>query len=122
MGSISQPDTEAIDGLAEYLADRYTVRTLTVGLRPGRSDCTVEPRYAGHPIPYGLLVGPEGIAERGLEHARTAPAPHVLLTGPANRPSCWIRIVGGEGAQADPGKVLADTLAHFGLVEHLRVW
>lgn len=120
VGSRDKPDTEAIDRLAEHLADQHTVRTFTADLRPGRSDCTAEPHHAGFPIPYGILIGPEGLAEHGLEHAQQAPAPHVLLTGPPGRPSCWIRLPSATNDDhANPAEVLTDVLAHFGVLRHM---
>ncbi|MEN3356475.1 MAG: hypothetical protein V7637_457 [Mycobacteriales bacterium] len=122
VGCREVPDYDRLDRLAEHLASRPepTVRTMLVGLLAGRADCTVEARYTGQPVPYGLLVGPEGVAERGLAHARTAPAPHVLLCGPVDRPSCWCRLPGAPPTPAEPGGddpagTLRRVTVHFGL-------
>jgi hypothetical protein len=122
VGCREVPDYDRLDRLAEHLASLPApiVRSMLVGLAAGRADCTVEPRYTGQPVPYGLLVGPEGVAERGPEHARAAPAPHVLLCGPAHRPSCWCRLPGApptpaEPAGNDPTETLHRVTVHFGL-------
>jgi hypothetical protein len=122
VGCHEVPDYGRLDRLAEHLANlpAPTVQIMLVGLAPGRADCTVEPRFTGHPVPYGLLVGPEAVAVRGPEHARAAPAPHVLLCGPADRPSCWCRLPGGpptptEPAGNDPAQTLRLVNVHFGL-------
>jgi hypothetical protein len=122
VGCHDVPDYDQLDRLAEHLASlpTPTVRTLLAGLSPGRADCTIEPRYTGQSVPYGLLIGPEGVAERGPDHARAAPAPHVLLCGPAHRPSCWCRLPGAPPSPADPaGNDPTETLhrvaTHFGL-------
>jgi len=122
VGQRDVPDYDTLDRLAEHLAGVPVplVRTMLVGLAAGRPDCTVEPRYTGLPVPYGLLVGPEGVAGHGPEHARAAPAPHVLLCGPPLRPACWCRLPGGpvtpaEPAGNDPAGTLDQVLAHFGL-------
>jgi hypothetical protein len=125
VGSEQAPDLPAIDGLAVQLADAQsaTVRTMLATLRPGRSDATVGPVFTGWPVPYGVLIGPEPIAEHGAEHALAAPAPHVRLHGPLDRPSCWCRLVGpglsadnGKGTphDASPSQALANVLSHFG--------
>jgi hypothetical protein len=111
-GSADGPDTGAVDRLAADLADRYDVRTMIATLHPGRADATVAPRYLGTPLPYGLLLGPEGVQERGTEHALAAPAPSAEIVGTPRNPSVWF---GLTSPHADAGAVLADVLAHFGL-------
>lgn len=92
VGGAAPPDSAALDTLAARLAERHPVRTLLVGLRPGRSDAT---RAAGaHPpvLPRGLLVGAEGVAERTVEGALRTPGQRVELVGRPARPSCWVRL------------------------------
>jgi hypothetical protein len=122
VGSRDVPAYDRLDRLAEDLANlpAPAVQVMLAALAPGRGDCTVEPRFTGQPVPYGLLVGPDGVAERGPDHARAAPAPHVLLCGPADRPSCWCRLPGGpatpsEPAGNDPAQTLQQLSVHFGL-------
>jgi hypothetical protein len=116
--SAAGPDLDAVDRLAGELSHSRaaTVATMVASLLPGRSDTTVEPRFTGWPIPYGVLVGPEPVAEFGIEHALAAPALEVLLTGPENRPLCWSRLVGPEtSAGSAPSAVLTSVLRHFGV-------
>jgi hypothetical protein len=122
VGCREVPDYDWLDRLAEHIASLPApiVRSMLAGLSAGRADCTIEPRYTGQTVPYGLLVGPEGVAEHGPEHARAAPAPHVLLCGPAHRPSCWCRLPGApptpaEPAGNDPTETLQRVASHFGL-------
>lgn len=113
VGSTGAPDLAALDQLAESLADRHSVRVMTAGLRPGRAGGTVEPRFSGHVVPYGMLFGAEAVETSGVEHALAAPAPHVLLVGPPARPGCWVRVVGGADPDSEPGTVLGRVLAHL---------
>jgi len=114
-GTGAGPDLAAVDRLAVAMsgARMANVRLMVATLHPGRSDTTVEPRFTGWPVPYGVLVGPEPVAEYGVEHARAAPAASVLLTGPATRPLCWCLLIGSP-SEPNPSNVLADVLAHFG--------
>ena len=108
VGVPGAPDPGVLDRLAGQLASRHEVRTLLAGLRPGRSDGTVQPRFRGATVPYGLLLGSALVAERGLDALPVVPAPAVDLLGPASRPSCWVRLVGDPAA--DPAAVLARVL------------
>lgn len=92
VGAPAPPDVAALDTLAARLAERHPVRTLLVGLRPGRSDATRAAGAHAPVLPRGLLVGAEGVAERTVEAALRAPGQHVELVGRPARPSCWVRL------------------------------
>ncbi|WP_344310388.1 DUF6177 family protein [Fodinicola feengrottensis] len=114
VGSTGQPDLAALDRLASHLTDLYLVRSMIAGLEPGRADCTVDPRFTGFPVPYGLLIGPEGVADVGADRAADSPAAVVQLVGPDSRQACWNRLV-AAGEERDPQIVLEAVLRHFGL-------
>jgi hypothetical protein len=107
-GPAPGPDLAAIDDLAAQLADTRsaTVRTMLVALRPGRPDGTLEPQFTGHPLPYGILFGPEAVTVHGTAHALAAPAATVRLHGPPGRPCCWCTVSGSTAA-------LDAVLTHF---------
>lgn len=116
VGSAEVPDHDTLDQAARTLAVGAAVlQTMVVHLAPGRSDCTVAPRRTGPPLPYGVLIGPEGVAARGAEHALAAPASQVVLCGPPFLPSAWCRLLDGGEAPADPRRTLAQVLRHFGV-------
>jgi hypothetical protein len=101
---------ELVEALATQLAD--TVRSMIVAAQPGRlhglrSGCPAPPA-----LPYGILLGHQVVADRGLAHARAAPAARVSVLGQASRPACWCRLDGTERA---PFELLTAVLAHFGL-------
>ncbi len=116
VGSAEVPGHDTLDQAAQTLpVGAAVLQTMFVHLAPGRSDCTVAPRRTGPPLPYGVLIGPEGVAPRGAEHALAAPAPHVVLCGQPFLPSAWCRLVGGSEAPADPRRTLEQVLRHFGV-------
>lgn len=79
------PDTAAIDRLAAHIADVHPVRTMLVSLHLGGRSGLIGSRFAGHPMPYGLLVGPEGVSEVGLARAIRAGAGR-RHPGPTGKP------------------------------------
>ncbi|MBV9013019.1 MAG: hypothetical protein JO272_13395 [Pseudonocardiales bacterium] len=101
---------DLVEALAAQLAD--TVRSMIVAAQPGRlhglrGGCPTPPA-----LPYGILLGPRLVAERGLAHAQATPAAQVSVLGHASRPACWCRLDGTERA---PFEVLTAVLMHFGL-------
>ena len=102
---------DAIDGLVEDVAG--TARSMVVAVHPLRSDGTRPARPSPPPVPYGILIGPSVITERGVDHARKAPATSVRVLGRrSGDPACWCRLSGGPAA---PFEQLGAVLAHFGL-------
>jgi hypothetical protein len=100
--------TDAVEALADAVGER--ARTMVVGVHPGRLD-GLRPAGPSLPaLPYGVLLGAEVVATRGVDHARRAPASSVRLVGDT---ACWCRL---DGAAA-PYEQLAAVLAHFGASE-----
>lgn len=113
-GSSGGVHVERFDRLAATLAaSAAPPRMLLAGLEPGRSDGTVAPVRTGVTVPYGLLVGPAGVAQVGVAAALATPAPSVELLAPAAAPSCWVRLVGGDPAGPDPATALQAALRHL---------
>jgi hypothetical protein len=116
VGSTEAPDQDTLDQVARTLpVGAAVLQTMVVHLAPGRADCTVGPRRTGPPLPYGVLIGPEGVAAAGAGHALAAPAPHVELCGQQFLPSAWCRLMGAGDLPADPRRTLAAVLRHFGV-------
>lgn len=109
VGCPASPDLVVFDQLAEGVATAYDVRSMLVGLRPGRADATVGcfPRLA---IPHALLLGADDTADAGAEHVLAAPVPSARLLGPTRRASSWLQLTGGE---LPPQQTFAATLRHF---------
>lgn len=115
VGTGEVPDQETLEQAARTVAVGAPVlQTMFVHLVPGRSDCTIAPRRTGPALPYGVLIGPEGVAPQGAEHARAAPAPHVVLCGQPFLPAAWCRLMDGSDP-ADPRRTLERVLRHFGV-------
>jgi hypothetical protein len=107
---------DAIDGLVEELAG--TVRSMIVAVHPVRSGGTRPAEVSPPATPYGLLIGPTVLADRGVDHARRAPAPTVRVLGRrSGDPACWCRFTGGTGPTFDQ---LGAVLGHFDLTASLR--
>lgn len=105
-GTVGQ---DAIESLVTEVADR--ARSLIVAAHPGRLRGlrASAPTLPG--LPYGILIGHSVIAERGLDHARRAPA-ETRVVGAAPDQSVWCRLDRGP---ARPYEALHNVLNHFGL-------
>ncbi len=112
------PDTAAIDRLAAHVADVHPVRTMLASLHLGGRSGLIGSRFAGHPVPYGLLVGPQGVSDVGLDRVLSVPAPDVSILGPRENPSGWIRLAGERPDSPhmdDPYGVLSQAFTHLGM-------
>jgi Family of unknown function (DUF6177) len=107
---------DAIDGLVEDLAG--TARSMIVAVHPTRSGGTRPAEPSLPATPYGILIGPTVLADRGVDHARQAPASVVRVLGRrSGDPACWCRLDGEPGAAF--GR-LGAVLRHFGMGDSLR--
>jgi hypothetical protein len=107
---------DAIDSLVEDLAG--TARSMIVAVHPVRSGGTRPAEVSLPATPYGILIGPTVLADRGVDHARRAPAPTVRVLGRrSGDPACWCRFTGGTGPAFDQ---LGAVLGHFDLSASLR--
>ncbi|MDP9432023.1 MAG: DUF6177 family protein, partial [Actinomycetota bacterium] len=86
VGSVA-PDTAGIDRLAAHIADAHPVRTMLASLHLGGRSGLIGSRFAGHPVPDGLLVRPEGVSDVGLDRVLSVPAPEVSILGRARIPA-----------------------------------
>lgn len=107
---------EAIDELVEDVA--ATARSMVVAVHPIRSE-GLRPSVPSPPaLPYGMLIGPSVVTQRGVDHARKAPAAAVRVLGRrSDLPACWCRLSGGPAA---PFEQLDAVLRHFEVLEPLR--
>ncbi|TQN30190.1 hypothetical protein FHX37_0051 [Haloactinospora alba] len=91
-------------------AGQGTLQSLTAYRLPGRPDGTYEPRAPSLPVPVGMAVGPEGVAEAGLAHALDAPSTGHRL-GPSMFPAVWFPL--GSGTDPAAWRRLDELLRHF---------
>jgi hypothetical protein len=101
---------DIIDTLAAEVAE--TARSMIVAAQPGRRGGLLASRPAPPALPYGVLIGHEVVAERGVAHAAATPAAQVSLLGRDIRKACWCRL---DGGQRTPFELLTAVLHHFGL-------
>ena len=87
-GPDDRPPLAALAELADRLAGDGTLLTMTVQWAAGRPDLTYAARWTGAPVPVGMAVGPEGVAETGLEHALAAGVEGRAI-GRAAAPGVW---------------------------------
>ncbi|EST27379.1 hypothetical protein M878_25615 [Streptomyces roseochromogenus subsp. oscitans DS 12.976] len=90
------PPTSSLPELAESLATEHRLATMVTQLRAARADLTVPAHHEPPPIPLSLTLGPDAVAELGLDHASSAlPSAAPLQLGPARRPAVHYTI--GDG-------------------------
>ncbi|MFJ9677923.1 DUF6177 family protein [Streptomyces sp. NPDC101194] len=79
---------DALPELAESLATGHNLATMVTQLRTARADLTTPAHHEPPPVPLSFTLGPDAVADLGLDHARKAltdAAPAQL--GPATRPA-----------------------------------
>lgn len=106
-----EPALDRLAELVEHFADQQILQTMTVHRLAGRDDVTYAPHWSGVPVPVGMAVGAEGVAQIGRERALAAPVPGKVV-GPVKAPAVWYRV--GDGVDAEDWRVLD------GLLKHLR--
>jgi hypothetical protein len=100
-----------IDELVEDVAG--STRSMVVAVHPTRSEGLRPFRVSPPAVPYGVLIGPSVLADRGVDHAREAPAVSVRLFGRrSGDPACWCRLDGGPTTSFE---ALDAVMRHFGL-------
>ncbi|WP_433325772.1 DUF6177 family protein [Spirillospora sp. CA-294931] len=92
-----EPPLDDLAALADEYAKAGTLQTMTAQWAPGRADLTFPARWYGAPVPIALAVGPEGVAEAGVEHALAAEAEAKTIGDPA-KPGIWYALEDGDGA------------------------
>ncbi|MEV7954176.1 DUF6177 family protein [Streptomyces sp. NPDC087532] len=90
VGCVADQSTpvDALPELAEALTARHNLATMVTQLRTARADLTTPAHYEPPPVPLSFTLGPDAVADLGLDHARKAltnAAPAQL--GPATRPA-----------------------------------
>ncbi|MEV6746390.1 DUF6177 family protein [Streptomyces sp. NPDC051080] len=79
---------DAMPELAESLAARHNLATMIAQLRTARADLTAPAHHEPPPVPLSFALGPDAVADLGLDHAGRAltdTAP--VRFGPASRPA-----------------------------------
>ncbi|MGW2085599.1 DUF6177 family protein [Streptomyces sp. NPDC001880] len=80
--------TDAMPELAESLAARHNLATMIGQLRTARADLTTPAHHEPPPVPLSFTLGPDAVADLGLDHARKALADTApVRLGPATRPT-----------------------------------
>ncbi|WPW30465.1 DUF6177 family protein [Streptomyces atratus] len=87
-GADQSTPVDALPELAETLATGHNLATMITQLRTARADLTIPAHYEPPPVPVGLTLGPDAVADRGLDQDRgvfdgITPA----RLGPATRPA-----------------------------------
>ncbi|TDQ52276.1 DUF6177 family protein [Actinorugispora endophytica] len=101
---------DRLAALAEEFTRQGILQTMTVQRTTGRPDLTYEPYWSGVPIPVGMAVGAEGVAEIGLDRALAAPT-RGRTVGPRRAPSVWYRI--GDGTDPDAWTGFRELMTHL---------
>jgi hypothetical protein len=100
----------AVEELVAELAG--TVRSAVLAEHPVRIDGQRPARPSPPALPLGVLVGHPVLVERGVDHARRAPAGSVRVFGRRSAtPGCWCRFTG----DVPVFEQLTAVLRHFGL-------
>ncbi|MDA0567731.1 DUF6177 family protein [Streptomonospora sp. S1-112] len=94
-----EPALHLLGRVAGELAERGVLKTMTVQRLAGRPDLTYEPLWSGPPVPVGVAVGPDTVAEIGTAHADSAPSPGERV-GPSHAPALWYPLGDGTDPQA----------------------
>jgi Family of unknown function (DUF6177) len=112
VGGPGQAPLDALPEAAEALAADQPLVSLLAQVCPGPPDATWEPRLAGLPVPVGLAVGADEVAQLGLDHALAAPVPLARPLGQQDRPAVWFHL--GDGTTPAGWDRLAAVLQHVG--------
>ncbi|MFF9512085.1 DUF6177 family protein [Streptomyces sp. NPDC014724] len=104
-GADQSTPVDTVPDLAESLATDHNLATMISQLRTARADLTTPAHYEPPPVPVGLTLGPDAVADRGLdqEHrvfdgitpARLGPAARPALhyaLGDGTDPAAWQRL------------------------------
>ncbi|MGX2995038.1 DUF6177 family protein [Streptomyces sp. JNUCC 64] len=104
---------DAVRTLAAALADgEHGLVSLLATLRPARRDLTAPPVFEAPPVPLAFTLGPAGVLETTLTHARRPPlALRPVELGPAARPSLHYPL--GDGDHAEAWHTLDVLLTHL---------
>ncbi|MER6548312.1 DUF6177 family protein [Streptomyces sp. NPDC001250] len=106
------PPTGSLLELAESLAAEHRLATMVTQLRAARADLTVPAHYEPPPVPLSLTLGPDAVADLGLDHARSAlPGTAPLNLGPVRRPAVHYTI--GDGTDATAWQRLTEINDHL---------
>ncbi|GAB3439197.1 hypothetical protein GCM10027570_03190 [Streptomonospora sediminis] len=107
----TEPALDRLRDTAAEFAKRGVLKSMTVQRLAGRADLTYSPLWSGMPVPVGVAIGAEAVAEIGTARAEDAPAPGERV-GPARAPGMWYPL----GPGTDPG-----AWSEFsGLMSHLH--
>lgn len=111
-GASETPPLDAVQALAETLADRHGLAHLLVSLRRGRRDLAVPGHFEAPPVPVSYTLGAAGVRAAGLAHASRPPlALRPMSLGPAAEPA--LHFVLGDGTDAGAWPVLERLLSHI---------
>ncbi|GAA1763765.1 DUF6177 family protein [Streptomonospora arabica] len=104
------PALERLRGVCRGFADRGALTSMTVQRFAGRADLTYPPVWSGVPVPVGMAIGAETVAEIGIAHAEGAPAPGERV-GPARAPAMWYPL--GDGTDPEAWNAFRTLMAHL---------
>jgi hypothetical protein len=94
---------------------------MVVAVHPVRTGGTRPSVVSPPAVPYGILIGASVITERGVDHAREAPAASVRVLGRrSGEPAAWCRLSGGPDPAPSPWEQMIAVLRYFGQADALR--
>ncbi|WP_242903153.1 DUF6177 family protein [Actinomadura terrae] len=108
-----EPPLAELEKLADQYARTGILKTLNAQWTPALPDLTYPSRALGVPTPLAMGVGPEGVAEIGIEHALSAETPGRRI-GDAASPGLWFPL-DGDGS----GDGIGAWARYRALMEHL---
>ncbi|QBI52224.1 hypothetical protein EKD16_02040 [Streptomonospora litoralis] len=105
-----EPDLERLREAVREFTERGVLTTMTAQRLAGHPDLTSSPVWAGVPVPVGVALGAEAVAEIGTARADEAPSPGERV-GPARAPAMWYPL--GSGTDPETWNEFRTLMAHL---------
>jgi hypothetical protein len=110
-GPDDEPPVIALPDIAGALAAEFQVVSMFAQMRSGRGDLTSPAHWEGLPAPVGMVVGPEGVNDAGLDRALNPPGGVARqLPSPAG-PTVWYTL--GDGRSSDGWTLFEKIMRHM---------
>jgi len=98
-GPGDRPPLASLPDVAAAIAGEYALVSMFAQLRAGRADLTSPAHWEGLPAPVGMVVGPEGVNDAGLDRALNPPGGGARrLASPAG-PTVWYSLGDGDSSE-----------------------
>lgn len=107
------PPLEDLPNLVAAISAQYHVVSMFVQLRPGGADLHSPARWEGLPMPVGMVVGPDGVGNVGLDRALNPPGGTAHALDSPFGPTVWYRL--GDGRSSDGWQLFERIMRHMRL-------